>query len=86
MIDSQCNVRRYIAEYSEKTDVLLANYELDTFSLKEFQAEFKAHDGEPMFDCYPIRQSNIEFLSKHVLTEPNWDFVTKAYFLEAHAV
>lgn len=40
MLDKTYNVQRYIAEYSDTTDELLAEYELETFNLKSFQAEF----------------------------------------------
>lgn len=86
MIDTEYNVRRYITEFSEQTEELLAEYELATFSLREFQEEFSESTDTPMFDCYPISASKIDFIRKYVLEEPKWDFIDNSYFLEAHAI
>jgi hypothetical protein len=87
MIDSKYKVRRYIAEYSEETEKLLAEYELSAFDLAKFQKEFGEICPEnPMFDCYPIKKSNVAFLKSYINEEPSWDFAKKSYFVEAHAI
>lgn len=83
MIDETYNVRRYVAEYSENTDELLADYELETFELKQFQVEFCENRDEPMFCCYPITVSKVDFMEGYLKEKINWDFANKAYFLEA---
>jgi hypothetical protein len=87
MIDTQYSVRRFIAEYSEETEELLAEYELSSFELIEFQAEFnETNPRDPMFDCYSIKKENVEFIKSHIVQEPEWDFVNKSYFVEAHII
>jgi hypothetical protein len=87
MIDAKYNVRRYIAEYSERNEDLLAEHELSSFDLEKFQEEFGETDPKnPMFDCYPIKESNTNFLKQYVDSEPVWDFEVKSYFIEAHAI
>lgn len=85
MVNETYNVRRYISEYSKTTNELLADYELETFNLKQFQAELDTGDDEPMFCCYPITVSKIDFIERCTKEKVKWDFVTKAYFLEAHS-
>ena len=87
MIDTEFKVRRYITEFSEETDELIAEYDLASFELKQFQVEFcEPKSDSPMFDCYPIKKCNVKFLRKHLAREPEWDFVNKSYFVEAHAI
>ncbi len=57
MIDTEFNFRRYIAEYSEVTEELIAEHDLSSFDLKLFQVEFGEPNTEnPMLDCYPIKE------------------------------
>lgn len=87
MIDTKFNVRRYIAEYSEETQELIAEYDLALFELSQFQKEFNEPNGnDPMFDCYPIKLENTRFLKGYIIDEPKWDFVKKSYFVEAHGI
>ena len=87
MIDTEFKARRYISEFSEETDELIAEYDFRSFELKELQIEFGEPNSEsPMFDCYPIKECNVEFLAKYLEKEPEWNFVHKAYFVEAHAI
>jgi len=87
MIDERYQVRRYITEFSQSTEELLAEYDLCDFDLEAFQKEFSELNPEnPMFDCYQVRESNVEFLRKYIENEPEWDFVNKSYFVEAHAI
>ena len=87
MIDTHFKVKRYIAEYSEATDELLGKYDLSSFELEKFQVEFGEPNIEnPMFDCYPIKEKNINFLKGYIEKEPKWDFNNKSYFVEAHAI
>lgn len=85
MKDAKFNVRRYIAEYSEKTEEMTAEYYLADFDLRKFQAEFnEPNPDNPMVDCYPITADNVVFLKPYLATEPDWNFVEKSYFVEAH--
>ncbi len=87
MIDSKYKVKRYITEFSEETEELVAEHDLDGFELLEFQKEFNEPNAEdPMFDCYSIKSENISFLKKYITVEPEWDFVNKSYFVEAHGI
>jgi len=87
MIDSKFQVRRYIAEFSEINEKCLAEYELSGFDLELFQKEFGVTEPDnPMFESYPIKKSNIEFIKKFINTEPNWDFINKSYFVDAYAI
>lgn len=87
MIDYVLEVRRYLTEYSNETEELIAEYDLQSFDLKLFQTEFCGPDRDnQMFDCYSIKESNVKFLKMHLVKEPEWDFVEKSYFVEAHAI
>ena len=87
MVDQEYSVRRYITEFSEETDQLLAEYELSSFDLSKFQNEFGVADsGSPMFDCYQIGKGNVSFLNEYLAEEPKWDFEKKSYFVESHAI
>lgn len=87
MIDSTYQVRRYIAEFSEITEKCIAEYDLSSFELELFQNEFGVSEPDnPMFECYPIKESNIDFIKNFINTEPNWDFTNKAYFIDTHAI
>lgn len=84
MIDTKYNARRYIAEYSEETQFLMAEYHLADFDLSKFQQEFdEPNPNDPMFDCYAITLENISFLKPYLNIEPKWDFVKNSYFVEA---
>jgi len=87
MIDSKYKVKRYITEFSEETEELIAEYDLDGFELSKFLNEFnEPHAENPMFDCYPIKSENVSFLKKYIDDVPEWDFVNKSYFVEAHGI
>jgi len=87
MIDSEYKVKRYITEFSEKTEELLAEYDLNSFELSEFQKEFnETNDKNPMFECYPIKPENVGFLKKYISDSPEWDFSSKSYFVESHGI
>ena len=87
MIDFKYNVRRYIAEYSEETEELIAEHELIDFDLNKFKIEFgEINPEQPMFGCYPISPSNISFLEKYLGNELKWDFQKSSFFVEAHAI
>ncbi|MBM7424675.1 DUF7683 domain-containing protein [Spongiibacter marinus] len=58
MIDARYNCKRYVAEFSELSEELLAKYDLSSFDLASFQSEFGESDASnPMFDCYQINVS-----------------------------
>lgn len=79
------NVRRYIAEYSTDSEELVGEYDLSSFDLTKFQAEFnEPNPTDPMYDCYPIKAHNVEFLKPYIADQPDWDFANKCYFVEAH--
>ncbi len=87
MNDTKFNVRRYVTEFLEVTEELIAEYELLSFELKQFQMEFETLGSDsPMFNCYPIKECNVKFLSMYLVKEPEWDFVNKSYFLQAEAI
>lgn len=84
MIDTELIVRRYIAEYSNDSEELTAEYELTAFDLSKFQAEFnEPNPRDPMFDCYEITEGNVEFIEKYLGVDVCWDFASKCYFVEA---
>lgn len=85
MIDSKYNVRRFIAEYSEKTEELLAEHFFDSFDLERFKAEFDEPDEDfPMLACYRIHPQNVSFVERYIAKPPAWDFDNKSYFVEAY--
>ncbi|WP_290702410.1 hypothetical protein [Amphritea sp.] len=87
MIDTIFNVRRYIAEYSEETEELTAEYDLASFDLVRFQAELNEPNSEdPMFDCYPIQEINVIFIEHYMSHKISWDFNKNSYFVEAHCI
>lgn len=87
MIDAEYKVRRYISEFSKHTDKLVAEYDLSSFDLKKFQAEFGEQDpSNPMFNCYHIKEENIPFLQKYISQTPKWDLDSRSYFIEAHTI
>ena len=87
MIDTKFKVRRYIAEYSKVTEKLLIEYNLSSFELNKFQVEFGVQNIEnAMFNCYPVKKRNVEFIKKYLAKNPEWDFVNKSYFVEARAI
>ncbi|AUD77897.1 hypothetical protein CW740_01050 [Kangiella profundi] len=87
MIDSTYKVRRYISEFCNHSDQLLAEYDLRSFDLHKFQNEFGVIDMKnPMFDCYPLHWSNIPFMKAYLSLEPEWDFVNKSYFVESQSI
>jgi len=86
MIDSKFGVRRFLAEYSEQSEELIARYEFAKFDLDAFQAEFQIDSLDPMFDCYEVEQQHLRFVESHLVQVPNWDFEGSSYFVESHAV
>ena len=87
MKDTNFGVRRYIAEYSDETEELIAEHDLTGFELSQFQREFNEPNNEdPMYDCYPIKLENLSFLKTYINDEPEWDLVNKSYFVEAHII
>ncbi len=84
MIDKKYKVRRYITLFSKKTEEFIGEYELSSFDLKNFQNEFgETVLDNPMYDCYPINENNINFLKNYMTKEPTWDFINNLYYLEA---
>lgn len=84
MIDTEYNVERYIAVYSQTTEELINEYPLTSFDLAAFQAEFNEPDPKyPMLDCYPVKPENLSFIRKYITPEPEWDFDANSYFVEA---
>ncbi|MCY9826088.1 DUF7683 domain-containing protein, partial [Vibrio chagasii] len=87
MIDEKYKVRRYIAEYSEETEDLVAEHELLDFELDAFKKEFdEANPDQPMFGCYPVLAANTDFLNPLLVKPISWDFDKSSYFVEAHAI
>ncbi|TBW48719.1 hypothetical protein EZI54_20730 [Marinobacter halodurans] len=86
MIDKEFGVRRFVTEYSNETEELLAEYELEAFELAAFQSKFGASNEDPMFDCYEIGQQHVAFLKQYLAMIPVWDFSRSSYYVEASAV
>ncbi|MFD2176306.1 DUF7683 domain-containing protein [Veronia pacifica] len=87
MVEAEFTVKRYLTEFSLETEELLAEYDLGSFDLSKFQVEFDEPNTEnPMFDCYTIKEKNVEFLREYLTNEPKWDFINRTYFIEAHAI
>jgi len=87
MMDETFKVRRYIAEYCEETEALIAEYDLVSFDLVKFQTEFNEPNSEnPMFECCPIKEKNIPFIENYVAQKIAWNFNQKSYFVEASAI
>ena len=87
MIDPEFNVRRHISEFSEKSERLVAKYELSSFNLNKFQDEFGETDtNNPMFDCYRLAANNLPFISLYLEKEPSWDFSKYSYYVECDSL
>jgi hypothetical protein len=87
MIDEKYKVRRYIAEYSEETEELVAEHELLDFELDAFKKEFgEANPDQSMFGCNPVLAANTDFLNPFLVKPISWDFDKSSYFVEAHAI
>ena len=87
MIDDKKKVRWYIAQYSESTEDLEAEYDINYFDIDAFRIEFENTNSEfPMEGCFPIRWSNIEFLRKYMDQPPVWNFKLSSYFIESQAI
>jgi hypothetical protein len=87
MIDTTLKVRRFIAEYSEETEELVAEHEFAEFDLCKFKAEFGEVNSEGlMFESYEILEPNISFINKYVSQPICWNFDKSSYFVEAHAI
>lgn len=87
MIDTKLSVRRYVTEFSNSTDELIAEYELDSFDMTEFRVWFKVPtSGNPMFESYPILAENVEFIENYMGIKPEWDFEMNSYFVEAVSI
>ena len=57
---------RGVSEFCNRTDELVAEYELASFGLKKFQVGFKEpNQNNPMFDAYVITEANLPFLKKY---------------------
>ncbi|MCF6442921.1 hypothetical protein L1077_26205 [Pseudoalteromonas luteoviolacea] len=85
MSDAKFKVRRFISEYSQKAEVLIAEYELSELDLFKLKAEFdETNPEQAMFDCYEIRKSNVSFINKYTHEPIAWDFSKNAYFIEAN--
>jgi len=83
MIDDTFKVRRYITEFCEETEELIAEYDLASFDLVKFQNELNEPNNEnPMFDCYPINKENVKFIENYISN----NIEKKSYFVEAHAI
>ncbi len=77
-------ITRYIAEYTNQTDELVAKYPLKSFDLEEFQEEFGIVNPEnQMLDRYPIFESSLLLLNAHLANPVQWKFVSHSYYLEA---
>ena len=86
MLDVQHNVRRFVSEFDNDSDELVADHELRDFDLPTFQREFGVSSDNPMFDCYPIRREQVGFVSMYLEQPVSWDFDNRSYFVEASAV
>ena len=84
MIDTQYKVKRHIAVFSEETEEWVKDYDLSRFNLTEFQKAYSIIDiNNPMFDCYPITESNKGFIETYIDCKLKWNFKKYSYFFEA---
>lgn len=80
------SVERMLRAYSNQTEEELWALSIDRFSLPEFQTEFGVTDPEdPMYDCWPVRPENVQFVERYLGRAVRWNFASEAYFLEANA-
>ena len=87
MIEDKLKVRWYVAQYSESTEVLEAEYEISGFNMEAFRIEFGDTESvSPLVGCFPITRSNIEFLEQYMSQVPIWDFASSSYFFESQAI
>ena len=79
------NVERLINVFSEETEEYVQEIKLKEFDLKAFQKEFGILDAaNPMYDCYQIKEKNINFIKKYLNESVVWDFKKYSYFIEAN--
>jgi hypothetical protein len=87
MNEAKLKVRWYVAQYSESTEELEAEYEIIDFDLEAFRFEFDDTESDyPMEGCFPIARGNIEFLEKYMSQALIWDFASSSYFIESQAI
>lgn len=76
-------ITRFIAEYANQNDALIAKYPLKSFDLAEFQEEFGiVSPDNQMLDRYPIFESSLLLLNAHLAKPIAWKFVSHSYYLE----
>lgn len=87
MIDEKYNVERYIGQYARKSDEFISKVELKGFDLIKFQKQFAVSDhSNPMFDCYPIKHEDSDFLKEFIADNIYLNFDKYEYFLEARNI
>jgi hypothetical protein len=87
MIDKTYNAERYIAQYEKTGEELIDRIELKDFDLSKFQKQLGVqNENDPMFDCFPIKENDFDFLIKYISENIILDFDNYEYFLEAEQI
>jgi len=76
-------MNRVVRVYSDATDKLVDEVDIEISDLERFRAEFEVlNESDPMVECYPIRKENIKFIGAYLKSELSWDFENYSYFVE----
>ncbi|RKZ68467.1 MAG: hypothetical protein DRQ48_08685 [Gammaproteobacteria bacterium] len=79
-------MNRFIRVYSNKTDKLISEVDVQSFDLMKFQNLFGVNDTEnPMFDCFEVTPEIAGAIEAHLSSKPDWNFSAYSYFLETDA-
>lgn len=74
---------RFVAEYDNRNDALLAKYPLKSFDLSAFQEEFGiVNPDNQMLARYPVFESSQLLLNSHLSKPIRWNFLSLSYYLE----
>ena len=81
-------VERVLTVFDNATESLIAEHSFVAFDLESFKRRFGvSEDSDPlMFDVYPVRVQDAEFVAKHLDCEIVFDFDRNAYFVECSGV
>lgn len=78
-------ITRFIAEYDNHNDALIAKHPLKSFDLSDFQEEFGiVNPDNQMLAKYPVFESSQLLLNNHLVKPIRWKFLSHSYYLESN--
>ena len=82
--ENSYEVERVLAVFDNLTDEHVTDHALIGFDLEKFTQHFKVADTvEPlMYDCYPVNESDVAYLSDFLTKRIEFDFDRFVYSVE----